>query len=205
MSGKNYFFVFFSLVLLFLGQDVWAVTLKKSKSNPPTIKEDVEKFIIEHCQTETNLFGDLPTITFLGKVDITPYQRDIEQKVKQPFFRKHIFVWKILDSENGEVQRYAILDNVLGKIRPITFLVLLDTKGVIIKTAVIRYREDYGGAVQNKYWLKQFWQKSALSGFVFKKDIDNISGATISAKSLTKGFQKIILLFPFLKEELVKK
>ena len=92
--------------------------------------------------------------------------------------------------------------NILGKAMPITFLVSVEIDGRIINSEVIKYREAYGGEVGNKNWLAQFTHFSETSNFKLGKNIDGISGATISVNSLTKGIQKIAILFPLIKDKL---
>jgi len=64
------------------------------------------------------------------------------------------------------------------------YTVLLDTSLSILKVAVVDYPGDYGYEITSKGWLKQFngYQGKPLK---YGKDIDAISGATISANSLT--------------------
>ena len=88
----------------------------------------------------------------------------------------------------------GLLDNVKGKAMPITFMVLFDLNGNIISSGIIKYREQYGGAVSNKEWNIQFKHKNSESGFAVGKDVSSISGATISVNSVTKGIHKLTLL-----------
>jgi Na+-translocating ferredoxin:NAD+ oxidoreductase RnfG subunit len=59
---------------------------------------------------------------------------------------------------------------------------------------VLRYREPYGGAISSRSWLNQFTGKSASEGFKVEKDIDSVSGATISVNSVTRGVLKLTLV-----------
>ena len=47
------------------------------------------------------------------------------------------------------------------------------------------YREDYGGEIGSKRWLRQFIGKTSKDKLKYQKDIMAISGATISASSMT--------------------
>ena len=89
---------------------------------------------------------------------------------------------------------YAILDNVLGKVKPITYLVLFNKDLSIASVNIIKYREQYGGAIENKEWLDQFKLKNMTSELELNTDIDGISGATISVKSVIKGVKKLLFL-----------
>ena len=54
----------------------------------------------------------------------------------------------------------------------------------------------------NKNWLAQFTHFNDTTDFKVGKNIDGISGATISVNSLSKGIQKMAVLFPFIKDKL---
>lgn len=82
---------------------------------------------------------------------------------------------------------YCAVDNVKGKARPITYLVAFDTTGVILTLEVLKYRESHGGEVQSPLFREQFEGKSHRDPLRVGKDIRNISGATISSRSLTRG------------------
>ena len=127
-------------------------------------------------------------------------KKEVENQVKQKFYRDKLYYWTI--TKKDSTMAYAFLDNVIGKSMPITFLVLLNINGDIINTNVIKYREAYGGEVSNKRWLQQFINRNNNSSYTIGKDIDGISGATISVKSMTKGLQKITALYPLIKNQL---
>lgn len=124
----------------------------------------------------------------------------IEKEVKQKFFEDKIYIWKV--TKNGEAIGFAVLDNVYGKSLPITFLVIFDSNNTIINSSIVKYREPYGGAVRSEKWNQQFVNKDSSSGFEVGEDIDGISGATISVKSVSKGIHKLVLLMPKIKEQI---
>ena len=127
-------------------------------------------------------------------------KKEVENQVKQKFYRDKLYYWTI--SKGDSTMAYAFLDNVIGKSMPITFLVILNIKGDIINTNVIKYREAYGGEVGNKGWLRQFLNRDNNSSYNIGRDIDGISGATISVKSMSKGIQKITTLYPLIQNQL---
>lgn len=87
---------------------------------------------------------------------------------------------------------------------PITFLVILHNSGKINAVRIIKYREAYGGSISNTGWLNQFTGKNAKSGYEAGKDIDAISGATISVNALAKGIKKLVLLFPYIQKNITE-
>ena len=124
----------------------------------------------------------------------------VQNQAKQKFYRDKLYYWNI--STMDSTIAYAFLDNVKGKSMPITFMVILDMRGNIIYSTIIKYREGYGGEVGNKRWLAQFNHYNPDSLYKVGKDIDAISGATISVNSITKGIRKIVLLYPYIKDKL---
>jgi len=117
---------------------------------------------------------------------------EIEKEIKQKFVNDYIYQWKIYNGDN--LLAYAYLDNVLGKTMPITFLTIIDLKNEVLHAEIIKYRESHGGEVSQRNWLNQFINKSVSNNFKLGDDISSISGATISARSITKGVKKTLLI-----------
>ena len=101
----------------------------------------------------------------------------------------HLF---IIES-NLELMGYAFVDKAASKTDEFDYLILLDKNLIIAKTKVLVYREDYGGEIGSKRWLKQFIGKSFSDKLQYEKDIIPISGATISALSMTKAVNSFLL------------
>lgn len=87
---------------------------------------------------------------------------------------------------------YAYVSKAPSKTDKFDYLVLLDTNLVIIKTKILIYREDYGGEIGSKRWLKQFIGKTKDDEFRYGDNIDAISGATISVRSMTKAMDDLM-------------
>lgn len=117
----------------------------------------------------------------------------IERKTGQRFFGDFVYKWKVYKSDT--LSNVVFLDNVLGKTLPISFMVVFDLSGNVVMSDVVKYRESHGGQVQEDNWHTQFVGRNDSSGFVVGKDIDGISGATISSNSVSKGIKKLCLLF----------
>jgi Na+-translocating ferredoxin:NAD+ oxidoreductase RnfG subunit len=63
----------------------------------------------------------------------------------------------------------------------------------ILTVKVLVYREAYGGEIGSKRWLEQFTGKKNGRGMEYGKNIQGISGATISALSISSGIKKLSL------------
>jgi len=122
-------------------------------------------------------------------------KKEIQSLTKQKFYRDQIFYWTI--KTNDELH-YALMDNTIGKTMPITFLVIFNEKQEVIHSKIIKYREGYGGEISGKKWLSQFNGMRNDSLYKHGKEIDGISGATLSVKSFTKGISKLSLLLPYI-------
>ena len=121
-------------------------------------------------------------------------KKEIQNKVKQKFYRDKIYYWAIKKKDGVE---YALMDNVIGKSMPITFIVVFNEEGAVVNSSLIKYREGYGGEVKSKSWMSQFNGMKQDSLYKFPGNIAGISGATISVNSMTRGFGKLSLLLPY--------
>ncbi|VAX25711.1 hypothetical protein MNBD_IGNAVI01-1316 [hydrothermal vent metagenome] len=138
-------------------------------------------------------FGEDITITY-KKYDLDRNMKsNIENQIEQRFFSDYIYIWQV--ESNDSLKAIALMDNVYGKTLPITFLVIFKLDGSISSTHIIKYREDHGGAVTSENWNEQFDGKDSRSTYIIGEDIQGISGATISVRSITKGIQKLTLLY----------
>ena len=152
---------------------------------------------------EEHLFNLYPKNTDI-RMHIFQLDKQIKNKVenivKQRFYKDKLYYWTI--TEGDSTKAYAFLDNVIGKSMPITFMVILNIDGEIENVNVIKYREAYGSEVGSKSWLQQFINFNNNSDYNIGKDIDGISGATISVKSISKGMKKITTLYPLIQSQL---
>ena len=95
-------------------------------------------------------------------------------------------------SLNNDLIGYAFVDKAPSKTDEFDYLVLFDANLIVKKAKVLIYREDYGGEIGSKRWLKQFIGKKGKDNLVYEKDIIAISGATISAYSMTIAVNKLL-------------
>lgn len=95
----------------------------------------------------------------------------------------------------GKPMGYAMIHNVKGRVRPITFMVVIGTGGKIQRVEILAYRESHGGEIRYPSFLKQFAGKGILDPIRNKRDIRNISGATISCRSIADGVRVLLSLW----------
>jgi Na+-translocating ferredoxin:NAD+ oxidoreductase RnfG subunit len=119
-------------------------------------------------------------------------QQRIERKLARPL-AKHEYTFYVA-STGGRVDGYALFDEERGQHELISFATFFDSDGRVTRVEVVAYREPDGDGVRADRFRRQFVGKSAQSGFAPDKDIDAISGATISSRSLCVGVQRASLL-----------
>lgn len=98
-----------------------------------------------------------------------------------------------LESANSELG-YACFASSKGKHDYFDYMVIFDKELMIKQVQVLIYRSSYGGEIMSQSWLKQFIGKTNGQEMAMDKDIDGISGATLSAPSITQGIKELSLL-----------
>ena len=98
--------------------------------------------------------------------------------------------YKIIDS--NQLLGYAFIGTAPSKTDTFEYLVVFDSSLVIKKVNVLVYREDYGGEIGSKRWLRQFVGKARSTDLAVGKNIAAISGATISVYSMTNAVNQLL-------------
>ncbi|MBT8264958.1 MAG: FMN-binding protein [Bacteroidia bacterium] len=87
---------------------------------------------------------------------------------------------------------YAYIGVAPSKTDRFDYMLLFDTELNILKSKVLIYREDHGGEIGSKRWLKQFNGKGFKDTMIVHENIMAISGATISVNSMTNAVNKVL-------------
>lgn len=87
---------------------------------------------------------------------------------------------------------YAYISQAPSKTAQFDYLVLLDKDLIILKSKVLLYREEYGGEIGSKRWLRQFEGKRGGDELKYGDNIIAISGATISVRSMTNAMNDLL-------------
>ncbi|HEX2723565.1 MAG TPA: FMN-binding protein [Gemmatimonadaceae bacterium] len=102
-----------------------------------------------------------------------------------------VAVTRVFDAA-GSFRGYAVVTEEIGKYRPITFMVGVSPDFTVRDVAVMVYRESRGGDVKRKRFLNQYRRKSVRDPIDVNRDIINISGATISVRSMNAGVKRVL-------------
>ena len=98
-------------------------------------------------------------------------------------------VWRV--SGGG----YFILDEVLGKHEFITYAVGLNADGSVKQIEILEYRETYGYEIRDPRWRAQFAGRTSADPLKLERDIQNISGATLSCRHIADGVKRLLALY----------
>jgi Na+-translocating ferredoxin:NAD+ oxidoreductase RnfG subunit len=112
----------------------------------------------------------------------------IERETGTRYYAGSVRAWKADDG-------YLFVDAVIGKHDLINYAVALTNDGKVRQVEILEYREAYGGEVRGAGWRKQFVGRSHADPVTVGRDIQNISGATLSCQHLTDGIRRLLALY----------
>lgn len=95
---------------------------------------------------------------------------------------------------------YVFVDQAPSKTAKFDYLVIFNQNLEVINSKVLVYREEYGGEIGSKRWLKQFLGKTGGDRVDHESNIDGISGATISVRSMTNAMDDLLQTISILQE-----
>lgn len=152
---------------------------------PKKIQKKVDKEIKETYQVETFAFN---AITF---------SETITKQLPSTFGADNFFEIKTDAKQIG----YAYVSKAPSKTAQFDYLILLDENLEVKNAKVLIYREEYGGEIGSRRWLKQFVGKTPQDELKYQENIIAISGATISVRSMTNAVNDLLQSLKILQEK----
>ena len=123
---------------------------------------------------------------------ITPEQeREIERASGVSMRNRTLNLWRV--STGG----WFIVDQVIGRHDNIPYAIGLDADGAVRGIEILEYRETYGGQIREPLWRAQFIGKRQGAPLTLKRDIQNISGATLSCRHIADGVKRLLATHAF--------
>jgi len=103
--------------------------------------------------------------------------------------------FEVYIGETGtQVDGYALVQNTIGKHKPMTYMVGIDVHGRVSNVELLVFREARGSEVRTKRFNAQYEGKTVSDPIRINKDIINISGATMSVRSISAGVKRVLVL-----------
>lgn len=143
-------------------------------------------------EAATVMFPESETI-LRETLTLTAEQKSlVEQSIGWKFPETSFPVY--IGQTRGKVDGYAIVQNTIGKHRPITYMVGVDPEGEVTNFEVLIYREARGNEIRTKRFNYQYQGKDVRDPIRINRDIINISGATMSVRSASAGVKRVLVL-----------
>ena len=104
--------------------------------------------------------------------------------------------WSIYvgQGDEGRLDGFAVVAAEKGMHEPIDFAVHFAPDGKVARVEIVEYREAYGDEVRRERFRNQFRGKTADDPITVGKDIDIVSGASISSRSVAVGVKRDALI-----------
>ena len=183
------FFIVLVLPLPALGERVWDAELKRYLTEEELTRADVYLTEDEAVQL---MFPESKRIR-KDIIRLTPGMKTriedrIGWKFPEDFFEVYI-------GETGtQIDGYALIQNTIGKHKPMTYMVGVDRTGTCTNVEVLVFREAKGSEVRTKRFNVQYEGKTVYDPVRINKDIINISGATMSVRSISAGVKRVLVV-----------
>ena len=126
-------------------------------------------------------------------IRLTPEKKtQIEERIGWKFPEEFFEVY--IGETGKQTDGYVLIQNTIGKHKPMTYMVGVDTTGHVSNVELLVFREARGSEVRTKRFNVQYEGKTASDPVRLNKDIINISGATMSVRSMTAGIKRVLVL-----------
>lgn len=126
-------------------------------------------------------------------VKLSPEKKaQIEERIGWKFPEESFDIY--IGETGTQVDGYALVQNTIGKHKPMTYMVGVDNKGRVSDIELLVFRESRGSEIRQKRFNTQYEGKTVLDPVRINKDIINISGATMSVRSMSAGIKRVLVL-----------
>jgi hypothetical protein len=116
----------------------------------------------------------------------------VEQRIGWKFPEESFEVY--IGETGDKVDGYAMVHNTIGKHKHMTYMVGVDARGRCVDVELLVFREAKGSEVGKKRFNSQYEGKTVLDPIRINKDIINLSGATMSVRSISAGVKRVLVL-----------
>ena len=126
-------------------------------------------------------------------IKLSPEKKtQIEERIGWKFPEQSFDVY--IGETGAQVDGYALVQNTIGKHKPMTYMVGIDNKGQVSDVELLVFRESRGSEIRQKRFNAQYEGKTVNDPVRINKDILNISGATMSVRSMSAGIKRVLVL-----------
>lgn len=189
-------FYFLAVVVMFIsstvpvlaGEKIWDNELRRF------LKDDDFKYE-EYMTEEEAVKTILPKSQRVRKelIKLTPDKKElIEQRIGWKFPEDSFDLY--IGETGDKIDGYAMIHHTIGKYKPMTYMVGVDHKGNCTDVELLVFRDAKGSEVGKKRFNSQYDGKTVTDPIRINKDIINISGATMSVRSMSAGVKRVLVI-----------
>ena len=172
-----------------LSERVWDADLNRYLTPEELGQEDI---YLTNEDAAKLIFPDSEKIRY-ERLTLTPAQKTtIEQRVKWKFPEEYFECF--IGETKGKVDGWALVQHTIGKHKPMSYMVGVDPDGEVSNVEVLIYRESRGSEVRKKRFNYQYQGKDVHDPIRINRDIINISGATMSVRSMSAGIKRVLVV-----------
>lgn len=128
-----------------------------------------------------------------NEIFLTPEEsREIESVSRSKNDSKLYIIYEAVDGDR--TLGYAIIDTHTLRTKTETVMFVINPDGTLRQSEILAFFEppDYQAGDN---WIELFEGKSAEDGMKIGKDVPNITGATITANSLSQAIRRVLAVF----------
>jgi len=114
----------------------------------------------------------------------------VEERAGSPLPRRVVKAY--VGRRGGEIVGYAFVDDVIGKTEPITYMVTITPDATVERLDLLVFRETHGYEIERASWRDRFRGLRLGDGLRVGREIDKISGATLSCRAVTDGVRRLL-------------
>lgn len=153
--------------------------------NPPKLFKDIKRF-------DADFSGQLIPIPGSSHLEITQKtENERFYTIDKPISNlKYIYVGRVNCCRKGGCSEGGGRERIDDGFEFFDYYIFFDKQGGIRHISIYNYEATHGQEITSRGWLKQFMNYSGIVPLVVGKNIDAISGATISVNALVFDVQK---------------
>jgi len=185
---KKYTWLLAALLLVVFARPVGAVVLLNHDAALKAMFPNTDKVVTEAVALTADQIAAVKGLCG-GKWTLYPSgakTEDVAENDTVPFY---------FGTKGGKKTGVAVMEMQPGKWGPVHYIVALDLEGKVTNMAVMSYIEQRGRPISTRRFLDQFIGKTIKSQLSVGKDVDAISGATISSRATAFAVRKVIALY----------
>jgi carbon monoxide dehydrogenase subunit G len=98
--------------------------------------------------------------------------------------------------KGADIQGIAVIEEQVDKWGPLRFIIVVDPKtGAIVNAAMCKYIDGRARNLSSRSFLKDYFGKTLADPITVGKDINAVSGATVSTEILSFMVKKVLALY----------